>query len=74
MIVSNILNRKNDFKLRLMQRTLNTMTFDQIIIIYTRDKNLFNEIEWNVELMKYENQFKLDENERAFYQNFSHDN
>ena len=44
MIVSNILNRKNDFKLRLMQRTLNTMIFDEIVIIYTRDKNLFDEI------------------------------
>ena len=73
-IVSNILNRKNDFKLRLMQRTLNTIIFDEIVIIYTRDKNLFDEIEWNVELMKYENQLKLNENKRAFYQNFSHDN
>ena len=74
MIVSNILNRKNDFKLRLIQRTLNTIIFDEIVIIYTRDENLLNEIKWNVELMKYENQLKLDENERTFYQNFSHDN
>ena len=44
MIVSNILNRKNDFKLRSMQRILNTMIFDQIVIIYVRDKNLFDEI------------------------------
>ena len=45
MIMSNILNRKNDFKLRLIQRTLNTMIFDEIVIIYIRDENLFNEIE-----------------------------
>ena len=74
MIVSNILNRKNDFKLRSMQRILNTMIFDQIVITYARDENFFDEIEWNVELMKYENQLKLDENERAFYQNFSQNN
>ena len=45
MIMSNILNRKNNFKLRSMQRTLNTMIFDKIVIIYTRDKNLFDKIE-----------------------------
>ena len=74
MIVSNILNRKNDFKLRSMQRTLNTIIFDEIVIIYTRDKNLFDEIKWNVELMKYENYLKFDENKQTFYQDFSHDN
>ena len=45
MIVSNILNRKNDFKLRSMQRTLNTIIFDEIVITYARDENLFDEIE-----------------------------
>ena len=74
MIVLNILNRKNDFKLRSMQRTLNTIIFDEIVIIYTRDKNLFDEIKWNVELMKYENYLKFDENKQTFYQDFSHDN
>ena len=38
-MVSNILNRKNDFKLRSMQYTLNTMIFDQIVITYIRNKN-----------------------------------
>ena len=50
-----------------MQRILNIIIFDEIVITYVRNKNLFDKIEQNVESMKYENQFKLNENERAFY-------
>ena len=73
-IVSNISNRKNDFKLRSMQCILNTIIFDQIVIIYIRNENLFDKIKWNVKLMKYENKFIFDENERTFHQNFSYNN
>ena len=55
MIISNILNRKNDLKLQSIQHTLIAMILNQIVIIYVFDENLFNEIKWNVELMKYEN-------------------
>ena len=45
MIVSNILNRKNDYKFRIVEVDLRTISFDNVIIIYARDNILFNKIE-----------------------------
>ena len=45
MIVSDTLNRKNDYKLRILEIDLRTINFDDVIIIYTRDNILFDKIE-----------------------------
>ena len=55
MIVSNILNKKSDYKFRIFEINLRTINFDDVIIIYARDNILFNEIEWNVLLKRFEN-------------------
>ena len=52
MIVSNILNRRNNYKLWIFEVDLRIISFDDIIIIYARDNILFDEIEWNV-LLKW---------------------
>ena len=63
MIVSNILSRKNDYKLWILEVDLRTISFNDVIIIYARDNILFDEIKWNVSLKWFENQFKMnDEN------------
>ena len=45
MIVSNILNKKNNYKFRIFKIDLRTINFDDVIIIYARNNILFNEIE-----------------------------
>ena len=43
-IMSNILSRRNNYKLQLLEVNLRTKGFDDVIIIYARDNILFNEI------------------------------
>ena len=43
--MSNILNRKNDYKFQIFKTDLHIISFDDVIIIYARDNILFNEIE-----------------------------
>ena len=63
MIVSNILSKRNDYKLRIFKINLRTINFNDVIIIYARDNILLDEIEWNILLKRFENQFKMnDEN------------
>ena len=63
MIVSNILSKRSDYKLRIFKVDLRITSFDDVIIIYACDNILFDEIEWNVSLKQFENQFKMnDEN------------
>ena len=63
MIVSNILNKRNDYKLWILEVDLRTISFDDVIIIYARDNILLDEIEWNVSLKRFEDQLKMnDEN------------
>ena len=63
MIVPNILNKKSNYKFWIFEIDLYTLSFDDIIITYARDNILLNKIEWNVSLKRFENQFKMnDEN------------
>ena len=63
MIVSNILNKKNDYKFQIFKIDLRIISFDDVIIIYARDNILLNEIEWNISLKWFKDQFKMnDEN------------
>ena len=41
MIVSNIFNRRNDYRLRFLQINFHTMTFDEIVIAYAKNETLF---------------------------------
>ena len=41
MIVSNIFNRRNDYRLRFFQINLHTMTFDNIVIVDAKNEILF---------------------------------
>ena len=59
MIVPNILSKKNDYKLRILETNLRMINFDDVIIIYARDNILLDKIEWNVSLKRFENQFKM---------------
>ena len=61
MIVSNILNRRSDYKFWIFEIDLRTISFNDVIIIYARDNILFDEIEWNVSLKQFEDQFKVDD-------------
>ena len=45
MIVLNILNKRNNYKLWTFKVDLRTLNFDNVIIIYTRDNSLLDEIE-----------------------------
>ena len=45
MIVSNTLNKRNDYKFQILEANLRTINFDDVIIIYARDNILFDEIE-----------------------------
>ena len=45
MIVSNILNKRSDYKFRILETNLRTINFDDVIIVYARDNILFDEIE-----------------------------
>ena len=53
MIVSNIFNQRNDYRLRFLQVNLHTMTFDEIVIVYIKNEILFEKIQWNARLKKY---------------------
>ena len=44
MIVPNILNKKNDYKLWILEVDLRMISFDDVIIIYARDNILFDKI------------------------------
>ena len=43
-IVSNILSRRNDYRLRLFQINFRTITFDEIVIFYIRNEILLEKI------------------------------
>ena len=73
-IVFDILNRKNDYRLRFLQINLRIIIFDETIIIYARDEILSNKIKWNTKLKKYENQFKLNDDNVSYYRNSFVDN
>ena len=45
MIVSNIFNRRNDYRLRFFQINLHTMTFDETVIAYAKNEILFEKIQ-----------------------------
>ena len=44
-IVSNILSRRNDYRLRLLKIDFRTITFDEIVVFYVRDEILSKKIE-----------------------------
>ena len=73
MIVPNILNRKNDYKFWILEVNLRTINFDNIIIIYARDNILLDEIEWNVLLKRFENQFKMNDENQMYHRDSSID-
>ena len=74
MIVFDILNRKNDYRLRFLQINLRIIIFDETMIIYTRDKILSKKTKLNAKLKKYENQFKLNDENVAYHRDFFVDN
>ena len=45
MIMSNILNKRNDYKFWILEADLRMISFDDVIIIYARDNILLDEIE-----------------------------
>ena len=45
MIVPNTLNRRNNYKFRILEIDLCTINFNDVIIIYARDNILFDKIE-----------------------------
>ena len=45
MIVSNILNRRNNYRLRMFQINFHTIIFDEIIVFYSRNETLLEKIE-----------------------------
>ena len=55
MIVPNTLNRSNNYKFRIFEVNLRTISFDNIIIVYARNNILFDEIKWNVSLKRFNN-------------------
>ena len=67
MIVSNILNRRNDYRLRMFQINFRTIIFDEIVVFYARDETLLKKIEWNVEFKKYKNQLMFDDDDRVYH-------
>jgi len=67
MIVSDTLSRRSDYRLRSVQADLYTITFDEAVVSYARDGTLSGEVEWDVELKKYENQLKLDDDDRVYH-------
>ena len=74
MIIFDILNRKNDYRLWFLQVNLRIIIFDETMTIYVRDEILSNELKWNAKLKKYENQFKLNDDNVAHHRNFFVDN
>ena len=73
-IVSNTLNRKNDYKLQILETDLRTISFDDVIIIYTRDNILLDKIEWNISLKWFESQFKMNDENQMYHRDFLIDN
>ena len=73
MIVSNIFNRRSDYRLRFLQVNLYTMTFDEIVIVYAKDETLSEKAQWNAELKKYQHQFKLNDENKFYHRNNSSD-
>ena len=71
MIVSNIFNRRNDYRLRFFQINLYTITFDEIVIVYIKNEILFERIQWNIKFKKYQHQFKLNDENKFYYKNNS---
>ena len=74
MIVLDILSRRSDYRLRSLQINLRIIIFDEAMTVYARDGILSNEIKWNAELKKYENQFKLNDDSVSHHRDFLVDN
>ena len=74
MIVPNILSRRNDYKLRILEIDLRTINFDNVIIVYARDNILFDEIEWNISLKWFEDQLKMNDENQMYHRDSSIDN
>ena len=74
MTILDALNRKSDYQLRILNANLRTITFDETVITYARDKSLSSETKWDVELKKYENQLKLNRDDRVFHRDDANDN
>ena len=74
MIVFDTLNRKSDYRLRFLQVNLRIIIFDETMTIYARDEILSNELKWDAKLKKYENQFKLNDDNVAHHRNSLVDN
>ena len=73
MIVANNLSRRSDYRLRFIQTDLHTITFDETVVSYVKDETLFDEAIWNVELKKYKNQLRLNDENRLYYRDNSFD-
>ena len=73
MIVPNILSRRNDYKLQILEINLRTISFDDVIIIYARDNILLDEIEWNILLKQFENQLKVNDENQMYHRDSSID-
>ena len=74
MTILDALNRRSDYQLRILNANLRTITFDETVITYARDKSLSSETKWDVELKKYENQLKLNRDDRVFHRDDANDN
>ena len=74
MIVSNTLNRRNDYRLRMLQVNFRTIIFDEIVVFSARNETLSKEIEWDVKFKKYENQFMFNDDDRVYHKDNSFDN
>ena len=74
MIILDVLSRRSDYQLRVLKADLRTITFDETVEVYTRDKSLSSEAKWDNELKKYENQLQIDKNDRIYYRDDSNDN
>ena len=74
MIVPDILSRRNDYRLQILEVDLRTISFDDAIIVYARDNTLFDETEWNVSLKRFENQLKVDDENQMYYRDSPTDN
>ena len=69
MIVSNIFNRRNDYRFQFLQIDFCTISFDEIVMIYFKNETFFENVQWDAKLKKYKHQFKLNDDDKFYHKN-----
>ena len=67
MIVPDTLSRRSDYRLRILEADLRTISFDDAIIVYARDNTLPGEAEWDVSLKRFEGQLRVDDEDQVYH-------